>query len=102
MIAPPFDVACSRDRSTCTIDMRGVRRFAASVPALQTALAAPILSPEEVALRSTMRRTMSELSQTLRAAADGEPNDTRAAIFLAAAMVASQLAALRVARAADH
>ena len=95
-------LAVSHDRSARTIDMRGVRRFAASVPALQTALAAPIFSPEDVALRSTMRRTMSELSHTLRAAADGEPNDTRAAIFLAAAMVASQLAALRVARAADH
>jgi len=53
-------------------------------------------------LRGEMRRTMSELSGVFRTAADDEPNDTRAAVFIAAAMVAAQLASVRAPGATGH
>jgi len=92
----------ARVRGSRILDMRAVRRFVASVPSLRDTLAAPIVSPDEWMLRGEMRRTMSELSGVFRTAADDEPNDTRAAVFIAAAMVAAQLASVRAPGATGH
>lgn len=74
------------------VDLPALYRFVASVPSLREALAAPTVHPEELVLRREIRRTMLEFSGALEEAAEGEPNRTRAAMFLAASAVAAELA----------
>jgi hypothetical protein len=84
------------------VDLHTLERFVASVPALRDALSAPMSSPCELLLLSEIRRTVRELSNALQVAADGEPNRVRAAVFLAASMVAADLATERAAPRIGH
>lgn len=75
------------------VDLSALQRFVASIPTLRDALAAPMTTPHELVLRGEIRRTILELSGALEAAAEEEPNRTRAAVFLAASAAAADLAA---------
>ena len=77
------------------IDFHALQRFVGSVPELRDALAAPMPSTDELMLRTEIRRTILELCGALEAAAEGEPDRVRAAVLLAAAAVAADLASAR-------
>ena len=65
----------------------------ASVPSLRDALAGTPSSEHERMLRGQMRSTIMELSEALHEASAQEQNRTRAAVLLAAALAAAELAA---------
>jgi CheY-like chemotaxis protein len=117
VLGRPFDVdelvqavrSCARRRADepPPVDLRTLRRFVEDVPRLRRVLTGEWPSPRELILRSEMRRTVQRLSDAFREVARQEPSRTRAAAFLAASMIAEELAqvtvpAARAAASRDH
>lgn len=98
------EVGTSSFRAHRTPDLSALERFVASIPTLRDTLAAPMPSLHELALRGEIRRTILDLSLALEAAAEEEPNPTRAAVFTAASCAAADLAGVgrRAVAAAGH
>ena len=104
VVRMPFDVhelvrlvtACAlltrEERLVPRVSMASLQQFVSSVPSLRRALAGTQSSPYELLLRVEMRRAILELSDALHEASRTERNRTRAAAFLAASMVAAELA----------
>jgi DNA-binding response OmpR family regulator len=113
VLRKPFDIdalvqtvtACARaqreERSRAPgAEIRSLRHFMESVPALRNTLAAVPVTPRELLLHTEMRRTILKLSTAFYRAAEAEASSMRAAAFLAASVVAAELAEDCAARAA--
>ncbi|HEX6085372.1 MAG TPA: hypothetical protein VF266_12655 [Thermoanaerobaculia bacterium] len=110
VVRKPFDVeelvrlvtACAwrtrEERLAPRMSLDALRRFVSSVPSLRRALAEERPSAPEMLLRIEMRRAILALSDALHEASRIERNRTRAAAFLAASMVAEELARPPVAK----
>jgi DNA-binding response OmpR family regulator len=104
VVRKPFDVseivrlvtACVRRTSQARlappVSLESLQRFVSSVSSLRRVLTATQASPHEMLLRGEMRRAILELSVLLHEASRSERNRTRAAAFLAASVVAAELA----------
>lgn len=69
-----------------------LQRFVERLPNLRAVLAETGGSANELLLRNEIRRTIQQLSTTFYEVSEAEPRGTRAAMFLAASMVAAKLA----------
>ncbi|HKR63438.1 MAG TPA: hypothetical protein VJZ00_06870 [Thermoanaerobaculia bacterium] len=97
---PDFEELISSVRSHAArrqpaVNLDTVQRFVASIPRLRDTLTSPTPNSDELLLHGEIRRAIGELSGVLEAAANHEPDRTRAALFRSTSAAAADLAAAR-------